>query len=166
MLKKSISLLGLVLVGVVCASAQKVTHENELRAIYRKLDVALRTRDANKVTQYYDAKYTLESDGKQLNREETVSQWKEILGYIKSVAKLTTKIEKISVKDGVYAVEYSQTSSGKIQFPQSPVLPFTFNGKITDSWRRDKHGRWQTVASVEHVSDLKVKGETAKAPGN
>jgi len=166
MLKKSLILFGVLSTFSVLSFAQKATPEAELRAIYGKLDVALRTRDANKVTQYYDANYTLASDGKNLSRAEAVDQWRSILGFIKTVARLTTRIEKISVKDGVYTVDYTQTSSGKIQFPQSPILPFTYNGEITDTWRRDKNGRWITLASVEHVSDLKVNGESAKPPGN
>lgn len=165
MLKNLAGLLGLSLLFVVAAYPQKPSPETELRAIYRKLDLAMRARDANKVTQYFDVNYSLKTDAKTLNRAEAVSQWKEILGFIKSVAKLSTKVEKVSAKEGNYAVDYSQSSSGKIQFPQSPVLPFTFNGKMTDTWRRGKDGKWQLVSTVEHVSDLKVKGESAKAPG-
>lgn len=153
------------LVLVSAGFAQKASPEGELRAIYKKLDVALRARDAAKVTQYYDASYTLESDGKTMDRAEAVDQWRSILGYIRSVAKLITTIDKITIKDGAYVVDYSQSSSGKIQFPQSPVLPFTFTGKITDTWRRDKNGLWHTMSSVEHVSDLKVNGESSKPPG-
>ena len=143
----------------------QIENESELRAIYKNLDAAMKLRDANKVTQFYDVDYTLESNGKKLNRAETVAQWKEILGFIKAVSKLTTKIEKIAVKDGVYVVDYSQTSSGRIQFPQSPILPFTFEGKITDNWQRDKNGKWKNLSSVEHLSDLKVNGESSKPPG-
>ena len=166
MLSKMFGLAGLIVIAVVCCSAQKPTPENELRAIYNKLDAALKLRDTDKITQYYDANYTLSTDGKKLSRAEAVDQWRQILGFMKSVAKLTTKIERISVKDGVYTVDYSQSSSGKIQFPQSPILPFTYNGKVSDTWRRDRNGKWLTIASVEHVSDLKVNGESAKPLGN
>ena len=166
MLKRSSAVIGLILLFVFVSFGQRSKAESELTSIYKRLDVALRARDANRVTQYYDANYTLESNGKTLSRAETIAQWKEILGFIKSVAKLTTKVDKILYKDGVYLVDYSQTSSGRIQFPQSPILPFTFEGKITDKWRRDKSGKWLNISSVEHVSDLKVNGESAKPPGN
>ena len=165
MLKNFAGLIGLILSFVVVAYPQNVSLEGELRAIYKNLDIAMKLRDANKVTQFYDVDYTLESNGKKLNRVETVAQWKEILGFIKSVSKLMTKIEKIDVKDGVYVVDYSQTSSGRIQFPQSPILPFTFEGKITDKWQRDKNGKWKNLSSVEHRSDLKVNGDSTKPPG-
>src|SRR5215213_3562634 len=119
--KKLLILFGVFSAFAVCSFAQKASPEAELRAIYKKLDVAMKSRDASKVTQYYDANYTLESNGKKLTRTESVNQWREILGFIRSVSKLTTKVEKISFKDGVYLVNYSQTSSGKIQFPQSPL---------------------------------------------
>ena len=165
MLKNLLGLSALIFALAGVSVAQKTTPESELRAIYKNLDTAMKLRDANKVTQFYDVDYTLESNGKKLNRNETVAQWKEILGFIKSVAKLTTKIEKISLKDGVYVVDYSQSSSGRIQFPQSPILPFTFTGKITDKWQRDKNGKWKNLSSVENLSDLKVNGESAKPPG-
>jgi hypothetical protein len=159
-----LSLLAVLFAGV--SMAQKVTPESELRAIYRKLDGAMKLRDADKVTQYYDVDYTLENKDKKLSRSEAVSQWKEILGFIKSVSKLTTKIEKISARDGIYVVDYSQTSSGRIQFPQSPIMPFTYEGKVTDRWQRDKNGNWKNLSSFEHLSDLKVNGQSANPPGN
>lgn len=166
MLKRISSLIGLTLLLVAVSFGQKATPESELRAIYKELDAALKMLDANKVTKYYDANYTLESDGKKLSRAEAVDQWKSILGFMKSVSKLTTKIEKISGNDGVFTVEYSQTSSGKVQFPQSPVLPFTYSGKVTDTWVRGSDGKWLNMKSVEHLSDLKVNGESSKPPGD
>ena len=153
-------------IGSILVDAQTKTPEGELRAIYTKLDTALKARDVEKLTVYYDASYVLESDGKKLTRTETIDQWKQILGFIKSIDKLETKIEKVTAKDGNYLVDYSQSSSGKVQFPGSPVLPFTYAAKVTDTWRRDADGVWHNIASVEHVADFKVNGESAKPPGN
>ncbi|MFL6374897.1 MAG: YybH family protein [Pyrinomonadaceae bacterium] len=165
MQKITLSLCLLLIFTAVCMG-QKATTEDELRGVYKKLDEALRTSNVEKLTQYYDTAYTLESDGKKMTRAEAIDQWKQILAFIKTVDKLETKIEKITLDDGLYLVAYSQTSSGKIQFPGSPVLPFTYSGKITDAWRREKDGTWHNMGSVEHQSDLKVNGESAKPPAS
>src|SRR3954453_8026312 len=145
MVHKTAVLIGLLLVIASTCLAQKLTAEDELRSIYKRLDEGLKTRSVEKVTQYYDTAYTLESDGKKMTRAEAIDQWKQILGFMKTVDKLDTKIEKITLKDGVYLVDYSQTSSGKIQFPGSPVLPFTYSGKTTDTWRHHKDGSWHNT---------------------
>lgn len=149
---------------VVSAQATKVKYEAELRAIYPKLDVALKAKDLKKLTAFYDEKYTLSSDGKTLDRAAAVDQWKSVLDFMQKVDKLQTRIEKVAIVDGNYVVDYSQSSSGQVQFPGSPVLPFTYDSKVTDTWTRDKKGVWKTVSSKEHKADFKVNGESAKAP--
>ena len=146
------------------AAGNKVPFESELRAIYPKLDKALKTKNLVGVTGYYDKSYTLDSDGKRLDRAQAIDQWKSLLGFLKQIAKLTTKIEKVSQSEDKYIIDYSQTSSGQVQFPGSPVLPFTYTGKITDTWTRSAKGVWKTISSVEHVSDFKVNGETSRPP--
>ena len=165
-MQKTTIFLSLLLIFAGVCVGQKATPEDELRGVYKKLDDALRTVNVEKLTQYYDAAYTHESDGKKMTRAEAIDQWKQILGFMKTVDKLDTKIEKITRKDGLYLVDYSQTSAGKVQFPGSPVLPFTYTGKTTDTWRRDKDGSWRNTASVDHQSDFKVDGESTKPPGN
>lgn len=144
--------------------AQKQTPEDELRTVYKKLDEATKACSVEKITQYYDTGYTLESDGKKMTRAEAIDQWTSICGFIKSIDKLETKVVKIALAGDIYSVDYTQSSSGKVQFPDSPVLPFTYESKVTDIWTRDAKGVWKTIASVEHMSDFKVNGESAKPP--
>lgn len=165
-MQRTMVIIGLLLIAAVGAIGQKTTPEEELRAIYKQLDNGMKTCNVEKVTQFLDAAYTLESEGKKMNRDEAIEQWRSILGFIRSVDKLETKIEKITLRDGVYLVDYSQSSSGKVQFPGSPVLPFDYTGKITDAWVKDKTGKWHNTSSVEHQSDFKVNGESAKPSGN
>ena len=149
----------------VFAQVSKDPNEAELRAIYPKLDIALKSKDLKKLTAYYDEKYTLLSDGKTMDRAAAVDQWKSVLDFLQRVDKLETRIEKISMVNGKYVVDYTQKSSGSVQFPGSPVLPFTYDSKVTDTWSRSEKAMWKTVSSVEHLSDFKVNGESAK-PGN
>ena len=145
-------------------TAKKVPFEDELRAIYPKLDTALKSKDIKKLTAYYAEGYTLQSDGKTLDRAAATDQWKSVLDFLQKVEKLDTRIEKITFADGKYAVVYTQSSSGKVQFPGSPVMPFTYDSKVTDTWSRDASGVWKTISSVESKSDFKVNGESAKPP--
>lgn len=156
----------LISVATTVSLAQRaaVKYEDELRAIYPKLDSALKAKDLKQLTAFYDEKYTLVADGKTMQRSEAVDQWKSVLDFLRTVDKLVTKIEKVTLSDGKYSVDYSQSSSGKVQFPGSPELPFTYDSKVTDTWVRDQKGVWKTVGSVEHSSDFKVNGESAKPP--
>ncbi len=165
-MKKSVTAIGILLIAATFSLAQKTKPEDELRTVYKKLDEATKACSVEKITQYYDTGYSLESDGKKMTRAEAIDQWKSICGFIKSVDKLETKLEKITLTDGKYSVDYTQSSSGKVQFPDSPVLPFTYESKVTDTWTRDVKGVWKTTASVEHMSDFKVNGESAKPPNN
>lgn len=148
------------------AQGTNAKYEAELRAIYPKLDIALKTKDVKKLTAYYDEKYTLVSDGKTLDRTAAIDQWKSVLEFLQKVETLITKIEKVSFADGKFAVSYTQASKGKVQFPNSPVMPFTYDSKVTDTWVRDSKGVWKTVSSVEKLSDFKVNGESAKPPND
>src|SRR5256885_7619594 len=85
--------------AVVSAQANKVKFEAEIRAIYPKLEIALKTKDLKKLTAYYDEKYTLFSDGKTLERAGAIDQWKSVLEFLRSVDKLTTRISKITLID-------------------------------------------------------------------
>lgn len=153
-----------VLSTVVSAQVPNVKYVKELRAIYPKLDSSLKAKDLEKLTAYYGENFTLVSDGKTIDRVEAIDQWRSVLGFIRTVDKLQTRIEKITSADGKYVVDYSQSSSGKVQFPDSPLLPFTYDSKVTDTWIRDKKGVWKTLSSVEHKSDFKVNGESARPP--
>ena len=150
--------------STIMAQADMAKYENELRAIYPKLDTALKAKDLKKLTAYYDNKYTLVSDGKTLDRVAAVGQWKSVLDFLQNVEKLETHIEKVTLAGGKYSIYYTQASRGTVQFPGSPVLPFTYDSKVTDTWVRDQKGVWKTISSVEHLSDFKVNGESAKPP--
>ena len=148
--------------STIMAQADMAKYENELRAIYPKLDTALKAKDLKKLTAYYDNKYTVVSDGKTLDRVAAVGQWKSVLDFLQNVEKLETHIEKVTLEGGKYSIYYTQASRGTVQFPGSPVLPFTYDSKVTDTWVRDQKGVWKTISSVEHLSDFKVNGESAK----
>ena len=150
--------------STIMAQADMAKYENELRAIYPKLDTALKAKDLKKLTAYYDNKYTLVSDGKTLDRVAAVGQWKSVLDFLQNLEKLETHIEKVTLVGGKYSTYYTQASRGTVQFPGSPVLPFTYDSKVTDTWVRDQKGVWKTISSVEHLSDFKVNGESAKPP--
>ncbi|MBV9216973.1 MAG: nuclear transport factor 2 family protein [Acidobacteria bacterium] len=154
-----------VLAGVSYAQPN-IKFENELRANYVKLDAALRQRKLEGLTQFYGPNFTLQSDGKTLKKDEAIEQWRSIVESIKLVSKLTTHVDKITFKDGIYTVDYSQASSGKVQYPGSPLMPYTYNGKLTDTWVRDEKGRGLMTASVEKISDFKVNGQSYSDPGH
>ena len=161
----------ILMLAVICTAASTIMaqgrmdkYEDELRSIYPKLDIALKAKDIKKLTAFYDDKYTLVSDGKTLVRFSAVDQWKSVLEFLQKVEKLETRIERVTNAGGKYSVDYTQASRGTVQFPESPVLPFTYDSKVTDTWVRDQKGVWKTISSVEHLSDVKVNGESAKPP--
>mgnify|MGYP001797249333 CR=1 FL=1 len=131
--------------STIRAQVGRGKYEDELRAIFPKLDTALKAKDLKKLTAYYDNKYTLVSDGKTLDRVAAVGQWKSVLDFLQKVEKLETHIEKVTFAAGKYSVDYAQASRGTVQFHESPVLPFTYDIKVTDTWFRDQKGMWKNI---------------------
>ena len=106
---RSILMLALICTGASTIMAQvgMAKYENELRAIYPKLDTALKAKDLKKLTAYYDNKYTLVSDGKTLDRVAAVGQWKSVLDFLQNLEKLETHIEKVTLAGGKYSIYYT-----------------------------------------------------------
>ncbi|MDQ4123272.1 MAG: nuclear transport factor 2 family protein [Acidobacteriota bacterium] len=131
----------------------------ELAAVYAKVDAAVKAKDLKALESLLADDYEGRSDGKKMNKAETIARMKQHFEMVKEFTSSKTKIDKIQHLEGNEIVDYTQTIKGTVAGPNGKDVPLDVSVKGRDWWVKNDDGKWICVAGEETGSEVRVDGK-------
>jgi ketosteroid isomerase-like protein len=143
--------LTLMLVAVSFASINVVKAgddiEDELEAMYAKIDKAVQAKDIDTLASLLSSDYEKRDGTKTFTRDEAVAGMKKNLDSVKRVESSKTVIDKIEQVEGNQIVDYTMTSVIVVADSEGKESSYTSTSKGRDWWVKGDDGKWLCVAA-------------------
>lgn len=133
--------------------------DKELKALYAKMDVAVKAKDIKALTQYLNDDFTFDIDGKTLKRAEAIGMFQKSFEQVGEISGVKTVVTKIQQVEGNYIVDSTQTLNATVTLPSGKKSQIEAVGKSRDWWIKMEDKGWKIIHSEDMGQKMTIDGK-------
>lgn len=133
----------------------------ELEAVYKQIDVALKTQNLRAMFVYWAPNFIEINNGKTSKSEEIETAFNALFEQITEISDVAHKIGQIKTDDGNYVLQMERTMRGEMNF-KGKTVSFEYNYQAEEVWAKDEQAAWKLKVSAIANDKFLINGKLVK----